>query len=89
MMMTYALMLTGAGSAGTGGGIKVTTVMILILAVWSEMRGDPDITAFGRRISPAVLREAMTVTALAVAVLMVATHGPACGDGPAAEPVDF
>lgn len=72
MMMTYALMLTGAGSAGTGGGIKVTTVMILILAVWSEMRGDPDVTAFGRRISPGILREALTVTALAVAVLMLA-----------------
>ncbi|MGQ0609701.1 MAG: TrkH family potassium uptake protein [Paracoccaceae bacterium] len=72
MMMTYALMLTGAGSAGTGGGIKVTTVMILILAVWSEMRGDPDVTAFGRRISTGVLREALTVTALAVAVLMLA-----------------
>lgn len=73
MLMTYALMLTGAGSAGTGGGIKVTTVMILILAVWSEMRGDPDTTAFGRRISPGVLREAMTVTAMAVALLMIAT----------------
>lgn len=73
MLMTYALMLTGAGSAGTGGGIKVTTVMILILAVWSEMRGDPDTTAFGRRISPSVLREALAVTALAVGVLMVAT----------------
>ena len=73
MLMTYALMLTGAGSAGTGGGIKVTTVMILILAVWSEMRGDPDTTAFGRRISATVLREAMTVTAMAVALLMIAT----------------
>lgn len=73
MMMTYALMLTGAGSAGTGGGIKVTTVMILILAVWSELRGDPDTNAFGRRISPVILRETMTVTALAVAVLMLAT----------------
>lgn len=73
MLMTYALMLTGAGSAGTGGGIKVSTVMILILAVWSEMRGDPDTTAFGRRISPAVLREALAVTALAVGVLMIAT----------------
>ncbi len=73
MMLSYALMLIGAGSAGTGGGIKVTTVMILILAVWSKMRGDPDITAFGRRISPAILREAMTVTTLAAGVLMLAT----------------
>ena len=73
MMMSYALMLTGAGSAGTGGGVKVTTVMILILAVWSELRGDPDTGAFHRRISPSVQREALAVVGLAVAVLMVAT----------------
>ncbi|MFN0168539.1 MAG: TrkH family potassium uptake protein [Bryobacteraceae bacterium] len=73
MLLTYALMLTGAGSAGTGGGIKVTTVIILILAVVSELRGDPDTSAFGRRISPSVLREAMAVTALSVALLMLAT----------------
>lgn len=72
-MMTYALMLTGAGSAGTGGGVKVTTVMILILAVWSELRGDPDTHAFGRRVSPGVQREALAVVGLAVAVLMLAT----------------
>lgn len=73
MMMSYALMLTGAGSAGTGGGIKVTTVVIILLAVWSEMRGDGDVQIFGRRLAPTVLREALTVTALAVGVLMVAT----------------
>jgi trk system potassium uptake protein len=72
MMMSYALMLTGAGSAGTGGGIKVTTVVIILLAVWSEMRGDSDIQVFGRRVPPSALREALTVTALAVGVLMLA-----------------
>ncbi len=72
MLMTYGLMFVGAGSASTGGGIKVTTMMVLFLAVWSELRGDPDTTAFGRRMSPTVLREALALTALAVAVLMVA-----------------
>lgn len=72
MMISYALMLVGAGSASMGGGIKVSTLMIVMMAVWSEMRGDPDVTAFGRRISPGILREALTVTALAVAVLMLA-----------------
>jgi trk system potassium uptake protein len=43
------------------------------LAVWSELRGDDDTTAFGRRISPAVVREAMTVVALAVSVLACGT----------------
>jgi trk system potassium uptake protein TrkH len=72
MLMSYGLMFIGAGSAGTGGGIKVSTMMILFLAVMSELRGDPDTHAFGRRISPAVLREALALTTLAVSVLVIA-----------------
>jgi trk system potassium uptake protein len=72
MLMTYALMLVGAGSAGMGGGIKVSTLMIILLAVWSELRGDTETQAFGRRLSPSVLREALVLMALSVAVLMVA-----------------
>lgn len=72
MLATYALMVVGAGSAGMGGGIKVSTLMIILLAVWSEMRGDAETQAFGRRLSPAVLREALVLVALSVAVLMVA-----------------
>jgi trk system potassium uptake protein len=72
MLMTYALMLVGAGSAGMGGGIKVSTLMIILLAVWSELRGDVETQAFGRRLSPTVLREALVMVALSVAVLMVA-----------------
>lgn len=73
MMVSYALMVVGAGSASMGGGIKVATLMVILLAVWSELRGDTEVQAFGRRMSPSVLREALAVTALAVGVLMVAT----------------
>jgi trk system potassium uptake protein TrkH len=72
MLASYALMVVGAGSAGMGGGIKVSTLMIILLAVWSEMRGDAETQAFGRRLSPAVLREALVLVALSVGVLMVA-----------------
>ena len=70
MLATYALMVVGAGSAGMGGGIKVSTLMIILLAIWSEMRGDAETQAFGRRLSPSVLREALVLVALSVAVLM-------------------
>lgn len=72
MLMTYGLMFVGAGSAGTGGGIKVSTLMILLLAIWAELRGNSDTTAFGRRISATVLREALALSTLAAAVLIVA-----------------
>nr|WP_246464984.1 potassium transporter TrkG [Ruania alkalisoli] len=56
-----ALMFVGGGSASTGGGIKVTTFAVMVLAILAEARGDPDIEAFGRRIAPTVLRLAVAV----------------------------
>ncbi len=41
------------GSGSTAGGIKVTTFALLAVVIWSELRGDPDVTFFDRRI-PAV-----------------------------------
>ena len=32
-------MFTGGGSGGTAGGIKVTTLAVLLLVVWSALRG--------------------------------------------------
>ena len=45
-------MFIGGGSAGTAGGIKVTTFGLLAYVLWAEMRGDPDVEV-GRRECPA------------------------------------
>ena len=37
------LMFIGGGSASTAGGIKVTTLAVLVLAIVAEARGDSDI----------------------------------------------
>jgi trk system potassium uptake protein TrkH len=69
MLITYGMMLIGGGSASTAGGLKVTTFAILLLAVWHEVRGNADLTAFGRRVSPTVQREALTVLMIGSGVL--------------------
>ncbi|MDO4612936.1 MAG: potassium transporter TrkG [Actinomycetaceae bacterium] len=58
------LMFIGGGSASTAGGIKVTTVAVMTLAILAEARGDQDIEAFGRRIPPSTLRLAVGVCGL-------------------------
>lgn len=73
LQLTDALMLIGAGSGGTSGGLKVTTLAVLVLAVSAEVRGHADVTAFGRRITPTTVRQAMAVYGLAVALLTVAS----------------
>ncbi|WP_158371580.1 TrkH family potassium uptake protein [Cellulosimicrobium cellulans] len=66
-------MFIGGGSAGTAGGIKMTTFAVLLFAIWSELRGDPDVTVFRRRLSSATQRQALAVALLGVAAVV----GPA------------
>ncbi|HLZ36768.1 MAG TPA: potassium transporter TrkG [Mycobacteriales bacterium] len=73
LLASDVLMFIGAGSAGTGGGVKVTTIAVLALAVWAEVRGDPDVQAFGRRIPYAAVRQALAVTVIALTAVLVAT----------------
>ena len=70
---TIILMFIGAGSGGTGGGIKVTTFAVLGVVIWSELRGEPDANLFDRRISAATQRQALTVALLAVAIVVLPT----------------
>lgn len=70
---TVILMFIGAGSGGTGGGIKVTTFAVLAVVIWSELRGEQDANLFDRRISPATQRQALTVALLAVAIVVLPT----------------
>lgn len=73
LAVSYVLMMVGGGSAGTAGGIKVTTFLVLGLVVWAEIRGEPDVTTFGRRISRDVQRQALTVALLAIGFVGMST----------------
>jgi Trk-type K+ transport system membrane component len=65
-LLQDALMFVGGGSASTAGGIKVTTLAVMLLAIRAEARGDRDMEAFGRRIEPSILRVAITVAVASV-----------------------
>ncbi len=64
------LMFIGGGSAGTAGGIKVTTFAVLFFVIWAEVRGDPDVEIFDRRIDHRVWRQALAVALLSVAAVV-------------------
>ncbi len=67
------LMFVGGGSASTAGGIKVTTLAVLALAVWSEARGRQSVHAFGRRIPSDVQRVALSVVAWGATIVALST----------------
>ena len=69
-MANDVLMFIGGGSAGTAGGIKMTTFAVLLFAIWSELRGDPDVTVVDRRLSTTTQRQALAVALLGVAAVV-------------------
>ncbi len=70
---TDVLMFIGGGSASTAGGIKMTTFAVLAAVIWSELRGDPDVTVFDRRIPATAQRQAAAVALVGVATIIVPT----------------
>ncbi len=73
LLVMDVLMFIGGGPAGTAGGIKITTFGVLAAIILAEVRGDPTVTLFGKRLSRAVHREAITVALLAVGLCFAAT----------------
>lgn len=73
LMVNFILMFIGGGSAGTAGGIKVTTFFVLFAIVLSEILGRRDAGLFQRRFGRAVERQALSVTMLAASLIFVAT----------------
>jgi potassium uptake TrkH family protein len=67
------LMFIGGGSAGTAGGIKVTTFFLLGFVIWSELRGAPDVNVHRRRLGAGPQRQALTVALLGVAYVGLST----------------
>jgi trk system potassium uptake protein TrkH len=73
LLFQDVLMFIGTGSAATGGGIKVTTFALLMLMVWTEIRGDPEVNVFGRRISTAAGRQALAISLIAFLAVAACT----------------
>jgi trk system potassium uptake protein TrkH len=73
LLITDGLMYIGGGSASTAGGIKVATFGLLGFVAWAEVRGEPEVNAFGRRVPAAAQRQAVTLVLLSVGIIAAST----------------
>jgi trk system potassium uptake protein TrkH len=71
LFVAIALMFIGGASGSTGGGIKINTFSVLLVAIIATIRGRPSAEAFGRRILHVVVYRALTVALLAIAFVFV------------------
>jgi trk system potassium uptake protein len=69
VFVSLLLMFIGAAPGSTGGGIKLTTVFVLWMAVSGFVRGRKELFVFRRRLPPQVVVRALTVLLLGFAVV--------------------
>ncbi|MFN3613959.1 MAG: TrkH family potassium uptake protein [Rubrimonas sp.] len=70
-LMTISLMLIGGGPGSTAGGVKVTTFVIMLLAVVAFLKRRQSLHAFGRSIGPDEVLKVLALTMMAVLVVMI------------------
>ena len=65
-------MFIGGASAGTAGGIKITTLAVLIFIVLTEIRGDTAVNVGTRRLPRSIQRQALAIVSMASATVIFA-----------------
>ncbi|HMA47680.1 MAG TPA: potassium transporter TrkG [Frankiaceae bacterium] len=73
LLVTDALMFVGGGSAGTTGGIKVTTFALLGFVVLAEARGEQAVNVAGRRVPADAQRQALSVALIGTTAVGLST----------------
>lgn len=63
-LLMVCLMFIGGSPGSTAGGIKTTTMVIMILSIWTELKKRKDIECFRRRIEGESIRHASCVLML-------------------------
>lgn len=66
-------MFIGASPASTGGGVKTTTAAVLMLLVWSVVRGRERISAFGRELAADTARRCLTIVFIGFSFVMISS----------------
>lgn len=67
------LMFIGGSPAGTAGGIKTVTVVVLVASAFATIRNKEDTELFGRRLTRYAVGKATAVTCMSFIIMCVST----------------
>ena len=72
-LTSVILMFIGGSSAGTAGGVKTTTIAVIVLMVLSAIKGKEHTEVFGRTIPTNTIRKAFTLSTISAVIVVGAT----------------
>lgn len=73
LLLMLLLMAIGASPMSTGGGIKTTTVFVVLVTMWNSLRYKSTLDVFGRAIMPQNVRRAIAIILLYIIWTFIAT----------------
>lgn len=73
MLLFIGLMFIGAAPGSTGGGIKLTTISVIIMTVVCVVRGNPSTIILGRKVDKHTVYKAFSVAILGGLTVIAAT----------------
>lgn len=72
-IVSCILMFIGGSPGGTAGGVKTTTVALLLLTCWSVLKGTEDIECFRRKVLSTTVRTGFAVFTVSFLAVLVGT----------------
>jgi len=72
-MLTMMLMFIGGNPGSTAGGIKTTTLLVLVLSIVATCRHSTGITIFKRRLEDGIARQAAAIATIYMIAIMAAS----------------
>ena len=73
LFLQIALMFVGTAPSSTGGGVKVTTLALLVLVLLAQAQGQEEVSAFGRRVPRQLIQKALAVLSLSALLVVAAS----------------
>jgi trk system potassium uptake protein TrkH len=70
-LIMICLMFIGGSPGGTAGGVKTTTIALLVMTFWASVTGRSEVIVQNRRIPPGTINRAVTIVSSGALVWVV------------------
>lgn len=70
-LVMIMFMFIGGSPGGTAGGVKTTTIALLVMTLWASVTGRSEVVIRNRRIPPATINRAITIVGSGALVWVV------------------
>ena len=70
-LLLTLLMAIGGSPGSTAGGMKTTTVLVMVMAAFSFIRSQEDVNYMGRRLESGITRKAFTIVTVYILVALL------------------